>query len=130
MKEKTNGVDANKTKVITDKVRFSYLHVFEAVAMEGQTGDKKYSVSLIIPKKNKALVKKIRDAIEIAKDLGKSSKFNGKLPSNLKIPLRDGDVERPDDEAYKNCWFVTASSKTKPGLVDTDLDPIMSQDDL
>jgi hypothetical protein len=117
------------TKVITGKVRFSYLHVFEPTAIdEGQ--EKKYSVSLIIPKSDKKTIAAINKAIEAAKEAGKTSKFGGKIPANLKTPLRDGDEERPDDEAYEGSFFLNANCKTRPGLVDKHLQPIMNQDDL
>jgi hypothetical protein len=121
--------EALATKVITGKCRLSYLHVFEPVAIEeGQ--DKKYSVSLIIPKSDTVTVKKIKAAIEAAKESGKTSKFGGKVPPALKTPLRDGDVDRPDDEVYAGSYFINANCKTKPGLVDKDLNPIMDQNEL
>ena len=117
-----------KTKVITTKVRFSYLNVFEARAVqEGQ--DKKYSVSLIIPKTDKELLKKIKAAITFAAEEGKTKKFGGKVPANLKTPLRDGDVDRPDDEAYAGCYFIAANNKTKPGLVDKNGHTYLNEDD-
>ncbi len=117
------------TKVITGLVRFSYLHIWEAVAIqEGQ--DKKYSASLIIPKSDKATLAKVKAAIEAAKEQGKVSKFGGKLPANLKIPLRDGDIERPEDDAYANSYFINANAKTKPGIVDRDLNPVLAQDEV
>lgn len=125
----TKAADNSAMKVITDKVRFSYLHVWEPVAIqEGQT--KKFSVSLIIPKSNKALVKKIRDAIAAAAEAGKAKVFKGKIPANLKTPLRDGDEERPDDEAYANSFFVNANATTKPGIVDKDVNPILDQNEV
>lgn len=115
------------TKVVTSKVRFSYAHVFEPSAIEeGQT--KKYSVSLIIPKSDTKLVSKIKAAIKAALEEGKA-KFGGKIPANYKNPLRDGDEERPDDEAYKDSYFINANSVRKPGIVDENLDPIMDQDE-
>ena len=118
---------AVSTKVITSKVRFSYVQVFEPSAIEeGQT--KKYSVSIIIPKSDKKLIKKIQDAIAQALEEGKA-KFGGRIPANYKNPLRDGDVERPDDEAYENSMFVNANSIRKPGLVDENTDPIMDRDE-
>jgi len=127
MNEKTTEAVAS-TKVITGLVRFSYLHVWEAVSIqEGQ--DKKYSASLIIPKSDKATLAKINAAIAAAKEAGKA-KFGGKIPPNLKIPLRDGDVERPEDDAYANAYFVNASAKTKPGIVDAAVAPIMDQDEM
>jgi len=104
----------NSTKIVTGKVRFSYANVWEPKASDD--GEKKYSVSLIIPKSDKTTIKKIREAIEAAKKAG-IAKFNGKIPANLKIPLRDGDEER-EDENYKNSFFVNANGKIKPGIID------------
>ncbi|QOR34422.1 DUF2815 family protein [Clostridium sp. 'deep sea'] len=117
-----------ETKVTTGLVRFSYLNVWEPrAASEGQ--DPKYSVSLIIPKSDKKTIKKIEKAIENAKLAGKASKFNGKLPANLKTPLRDGDEER-DDEAYENSYFLNATSKTKPGVIDRSGNRILDQEEI
>lgn len=95
------------------KVRFSYVHVWEPDSIDG--GDGKYSVSLIIPKSDKALVAKIQACIENAYKQG-VGKFGGKLPTIWKNPLRDGDAERGEDEAYKGCYFINASSQRKPGV--------------
>ncbi len=105
----------NLTKVVTGKVRFSYAHVFEPV--KDDDGNEKYSVSLIIDKDDKKTISAINKAIEAAKESG-ITKFGGKIPSKLKLPLRDGDEEREDDEVYKDKYFVNANCKTKPGLVD------------
>jgi hypothetical protein len=113
------------TKVITGEVRFSFPHVFEPSAMEGQKA--KYSVSLIIRKDDEATLTKIRAAIDEALELGKSAKFGGKIPPVWKNPLRDGDNERPDDEAYKNSFFVNANSDNAPGVVDASVNPILDR---
>jgi hypothetical protein len=117
----------SSTKVITGKVRFSYAHVFEPSAIN-EGDDKKYSVSILIPKKDLETLAKIKKAVEAAKQEGKG-KWNGKIPPVLKLPLRDGDAERPDDEAYEGMMFLNASSKNKPGIVDENTDPVMSKDD-
>lgn len=104
------------TKVITGIVRFSYLHVWEPAKIEGSE-DEKYSVSLIIPKNDTETLNNIKKAIEAAKEAGKNSKFGGKIPANLKLPLRDGDIDREDDENYANCYFINANCKIQPGLV-------------
>lgn len=104
------------TKVITGIVRFSYLHVWEPAKIEGSE-DEKYGVSLIIPKNDTETLNNIKKAIEAAKEAGKNSKFGGKIPANLKLPLRDGDIDREDDENYANCYFINANCKIQPGLV-------------
>lgn len=115
------------TKVITGKVRFSFPHVFEPSGMEGQK--EKYSVSLIIPKSDEKTLAEVRAAIDEALEAGKAGKFGGKLPPVFKNPLRDGDAERPDDEAYKNSFFVNANSDNKPGVVDASVKPILDRDE-
>lgn len=117
----------NKTKVITGKVRFSYANLWEPKSING--GDEKYSVSLIIPKDDTKTINEIKAAIEAAKQDGKA-KFGGKIPANLKLPLRDGDIDRPDDEAYKNSYFVNANSKDKPQIVDKNVKPVLDQSEV
>jgi hypothetical protein len=123
------GQEINPTKVVTGKVRFSYLHVFEPAAND-DGGEKKYSASLIISKKDKKTLDMMYAAEKAAKELGKT-KWGGKIPGNLAPSvIRDGDAEREGDEAYAGAMFVNCSCKTKPGLVDRSLSPIMDQDDL
>lgn len=111
-------------KVITEKVRFSYANVWEAKSING--GEEKYSISLIIHKSDKVTINKIKAAIEEAKKEG-LSKLGGKIPTNLKTPLRDGDIDKSDDEAYENSYFINANSNTKPGIVDKNVQPIIDQ---
>lgn len=121
--------EISSTKVVTGLVRFSYAHVFEPKAIQ-QNQDPKYSVSLIIPKSDKDTVAKIKAAIEAAKVEG-TAKFGGKIPPTLKLPLRDGDEERPDDEAYRNAYFVNANAgaNNRPQVVDRDLNPILDKEE-
>lgn len=118
----------NPTKVITGPdTRWSYANVWTPKSING--GDAKYSVSLIIPKSDKRTIAKIEAAIEAAYREGEAKlKGNGRsVPalSVLKTPLRDGDTERPDDEAYADSYFVNANSSTAPGIVDADRQPII-----
>lgn len=117
-----------KTGLTTGKVRFSYLQVLEPKAVMG--GDPKYSASLIIPKSDKKTIKAIEKCIENAKIIGKISKFGGKIPKNLKISFHDGDEDREDDEAYEDSMYVSANSKTQPGIVDKDLNAILDPDEI
>ena len=114
----------NKTKVITGVVRLSYANVWEPKSINGS--DEKYSVSLIIPKSDKKTIQEIKDAVKSAKQEGKS-KFDGKIPANLKHPLKDGDIEKPDEEAYKDSYFVNANSNERPQIVDKSVNPILDQ---
>lgn len=104
------------TKAILRNVRLSYVHLFKPEAAEG-SNDLKYSVSIIIPKDDAENISKIKSAISAATQAGIAGKFQGKKPAGLKSPLRDGDEDRPDDPAYENCYFINASSRTKPEVV-------------
>jgi hypothetical protein len=120
----------NSTKVVTGKVRFCYANVFEPTAMnEGDTP--KYNICVLIPKSDTATIDKIKKAIEAAKEAGKAklADKNGRIPANLKLPLRDGDEERPDDPAFEGHYFINANSMRQPSIVDRSLNPIMSRDE-
>lgn len=103
------------SKVVTGMVRLSYAHLHEPKSIEGS--EPKYSVSLIIPKSDTSTLKAINEAIKEAQEEGKG-KWGGKIPANLKLPVRDGDEERPDDEAYADSYFINANSVRKPEIVD------------
>ncbi|MGF7049125.1 hypothetical protein J2T13_003633 [Paenibacillus sp. DS2015] len=107
------AIDNTTTKVITGKARLSYAHIFEASSIDG--GEEKFSTSILIPKSDKATLQKIKAAVDVLKQQA-MDKNNGKLPAKFKTPLRDGDEERPDDEAYADHYFFNASSKNKPGI--------------
>jgi hypothetical protein len=109
----------NETKVITGKVRLSYANLFEPKSINGS--DPKYSVSLIIPKSDKQQIAIIEQAIKNAMERDKG-KWNGKVPANLKTPLRDGDEERPDDENYADSYFLNANSTKAPAVVGLEKD--------
>lgn len=124
---------SNPMKVITGPdTRWSYANVWEPKSING--GAPKYSVSLIIPKSDTKTVARVKAAIEAAYHEGESKlKGNGKsVPalSVIKTPLRDGDLERPDDAAYANAYFINANATSAPGIVDADLNPIMTRSEV
>lgn len=105
--------DNQSTKVVTGKVRLSYANVWEPQSIDG--GDPKYSTSILIPKEDKETLRKIKAVVDALKEQA-AAKYNGKVPAKFHTPLRDGDEERPDDEAYAGHYFFNASSKNKPGI--------------
>ena len=119
------------TKIISAKAepaRFSYAHVFEPKAIND--GDEKYSVSILIDKTHKSTLSRIAKAIKAA--IAEGEEKHGKKwskGSNFKLPLRDGDEERDEDEAYEGMYFLNANSKRKPQIVDAELNPITDEDD-
>ena len=117
------------TKVITGvNTRLSYFHGWEPVSING--GKERYSVSVLIPKSDAETIKAIEMAVDAAIEEG-IAKFGGKKPNKaaIKLPLRDGDIER-DDEAYKGHYFVNANSTTAPQIVDKAVKPILDRDEV
>lgn len=109
-----NNNTAPATKVIVP-CRISFANIWEPKSINGS--DEKYSVSLLIPKDDKTTLVKIKKAIEAAKEAAKEKKWNGKIPANLKLPMHDGDIDRPDDENYAGHFFFNATSKDAPQIV-------------
>lgn len=116
--------DAKLTTVITPKdepVRLSYVNLL--TPRETDSGESKYGATILIPKtavKTKAM---IDAAVEAAIQAGISSRFNGKRPAMLNLPLHDGDGTRPSDgEPYgpecKGHWVLNATSRQQPGVID------------
>lgn len=112
----------NATKVVVP-CRISFANIWEPKSINGS--EEKYSVSLLISKDDKTTLTKIHKAIEAAKESAKSKKWNGKIPANLKLPIHDGDIDRPDDENYAGCFFFNATSKDAPQIVDRKVQPII-----
>lgn len=120
----------NRCKVITGKeTRLSYAHVWEPAAING--GKPKYSVCAVWPKTDEETTRKVRESIEAAYHDGEAKLMgNGKsVPplTAIKYPLRDGDLERPDDPAFAGMWFVNANTDKAPGIVDLACNPILDR---
>lgn len=85
-----------------------------------------FRTSALIPKRDKELVAQIEDAIEEAKEYGKTAKWGGKIPRNLKIAFQDGDEtdldKYPENEGH---YLLNCRSKKRVGLVDIDRQPIL-----
>lgn len=109
-----NETNKNATRVKVP-CRVSFCNLFEPQTMMNGA-DAKYSCSCLIDKNDKKTLLAVHNAIEAAKENGKA-RWGGKIPANLKLPLRDG-IEREDDEAYKDCMFFNCSNREKPQVVD------------
>lgn len=117
------------TKVVTGKVRFSYVQLFEAKATDG--GAPKYSVQLIIPKNDTTTLGKIRAAITEAAENFRKKNGAASLPAKPIDPLHDGDGVKPSSgEPYgpecKGCYVmsISCSETQKPVVVDAFGNPI------
>lgn len=130
-------VEFNTTKVVTGKVRFSFVNVFEARAF-GENQEPKYSVMLLIPKSDIGTITRIKKAIDAAAQKGLATKFGGKLPAILRTTFKDADKDTDQDgEVFATKWPETAghyiinvSSKNAPQIVDANLNPIIDPSEL
>lgn len=106
------------TKVVTNKVRLSYVNLLEAKAFGEQ--DVKYSCMLLIPKSDKGTLTAIEEAIDNAIEVDGGQKLKGVKRANVKTTLRDGDTEMDTEERpeFKGMMFMNVSSKSKPGILD------------
>lgn len=112
----------NKCNVTTGEARLSYVHLLEPYAFN-EGDEKKYSVTLLIPKSDTATMQRIRAAEEAAAERGVSSKWGGKRPARLDSIVHDGD----EDEAEENhgCWRLSASNKSRVQVLDANVQPII-----
>lgn len=123
----------NLTHVVTGKVRFSYMHVFQPYAQQ-QGADPKYSTTILVHKSDLQTKALIDAAIEAAKQQG-ASKWGGVIPPILAICVHDGDGVRPSDgmpfgEECRGHWVFTASSKQPPKVVDAQVQPVLDQNEV
>ena len=111
-------------KVLTGEVRLSYLTVITPrAANPGE--DPKYSVRLMIPKSDMATKADIDASIQAAVQaaLNNPKVWGGVMPPKMEMPVHDGDGEKPKggpyEEECRGHWIINASTKGKPGVVDT-----------
>ena len=119
----------NAKKVVTGEVRLSFPHLFEPFAFDGQ--DEKYSVMLLISKKDKTTLDALRAAEKAATEAGKDSKWGGKIPKDLLSIIHDADEDgtAEDYPERKGCYYMTVSAgvRFRPGVVDRDVQPILDE---
>lgn len=107
-------------KIMTPEFRVSYPNVFQARAdFDGQ--EPKFSIVMLFDKKTDitALKKLAQSVVE------EKWPDPAKRPKNLRNPFRDGDKEKEGMDGYAGVIFLRAASKTRPGLVDQALQPII-----
>lgn len=117
------------SNLVTGKVRFSYANVFEP--RETQSGEEKYSVTLLIPKSDTDTYQRIVAEINKCLQEAVASVFKGVMPANPRLPLYDGDGLRESGEEFsaecKGHWVISAKSNLAPEVVDASCQPIISK---
>lgn len=114
--------------MLTGVFRASYAYVFEPQASQNG-GEPKYQITMLIPKTDTATVWAIQAGINQALQDGLQRVFGGQMPARPENPLYDGDGVRKNGEPFgeecRGCWVVRASSKTRPSVVDLNVQPII-----
>ena len=118
----------NDTKVVFGPCHLSFPHLFAKKKFDGDTGDGKYMVTVMIPKKEKETINAINKAIETAKAAGIAKKWGGKEPRKLTLPLMDGDDA--NDELMHGHYTIKAKSNMRPGVLDKERNPIVDEEEI
>lgn len=109
------------TKVITGKVRFSYVHIFEPDTPQGGEAPK-YSITLLIPKSDITTVGKIKAAMAEARESFVQRNGVNSLPAKPVHTLKDGDGTKDNGDDFgpecKGCYVIRVKSNQKPVVVD------------
>ena len=116
-------------KVVTGKVRFSFVHVFEPdVPQDGNESEARYSVTLLISKSDTATLGKIKAAMAEAREIFVQRNGASSLPAKPNHTLKDGDGTKDNGDEYgpecKGCYVIRVKSKQKPVIVDSFLNEI------
>jgi hypothetical protein len=124
--------DPAKQNVVTGKVRLSFAHVWEPYSFPGDTGEPKYSTMLLIPKGDTQTIKELREAQKAALSEGSDRFWKGSTPKAWADSIHDGDEEGDLEKSPELAGhlYMSVSSKTKPGIVDRNVKPILDQSEV
>ena len=103
------------TKVVTGSVKLNYVNIKEARS-NALSSEPKYSITIIIHKESNTM-DKIYEGIYNATKNGLDI-WGGKVPDNLITCLKDGDATGRKE--YEDSFYINATSKYKPQVVDKD----------
>jgi hypothetical protein len=120
---KTATQNSAKT-VVTGECRGSYVNVFKP-KLNDMSGKEEYGMALLIPKTDTATINALKKAAAVAA----GEKWPTTKPANMRNPLRDGDVERPDDANYAGHYWINVKSQNPVGIVDRNLALLTSPSD-
>ena len=120
-------------KIYTPKFRVSFPNVFEPRVMgEDPNGKKKYSLTMLFAmaeiKKDPAQMK-LWEEMKKALMAAAREEWGDKIPKDLKSPFRDGKEKEQYDGYGEGIIFASASSTSRPGLVDRNNARIISAED-
>jgi len=116
-------------KVKLSNVRLAFPELFEAKSGKDGEGEPKFRASFIIDPKNPCLAA-IRDAIDAVGKEKWGAKWEAVkkgIESKDHTCLHDGD-NKADYDGYEGNFFVSASNKSRPLVIDADKTPLVQSD--
>lgn len=102
-------------KIVTGKVRASYVNVFKP-RLNQLSNSEDYSMAILIPKEDKKTIDGIVKIIQTHMD----EKHGKNYPKEWRNPLRDGDEHESPD--YKGHYYMNVKSNRKPAIVGAEKD--------
>ena len=114
-------------KHITGKVRLSFPNLFKP-EMGGQFPSKQYKASFLWDKNDKACIEDLK-ALKIKVLATAKAAFGFAKLSEFAHPFREGN-DKPELDGYKDCIFITAKSKYRPGVVNGQMNEITEESDI
>ena len=108
------------SKVITGEVRFHYVNVLHPHKFDYQE-EPQYQICILVPKDDIDNVTALKQAIHEA-----FIRIKDPAP-DWWDPLRDGDLEHPEDPAFRGMYYLNAKSRQSPGVVDADRNKITDE---
>ena len=118
------------TRVVTDKVRFSFCNVCSP-RRNDFNGKDEFSTQILVAKSDTTTVAALKDAARAAL----ATKWGDKVPTKVRNPMRDGDTETKGDGSalgpeYKHHFFMTVKSSKRPGIIDSSGVELLGLDDV
>jgi len=118
------------TRVVTDKVRFSFCNVCSPRRNEFN-GKDEFSTQILVAKSDTTTVAALKAAAKAAL----VTKWGDKVPAKARNPMRDGDTETKVDGSalgpeYKDHFFMTVKSSKRPGIIDSSGVELLGSDDV
>lgn len=104
--------------------RLAYVNCWKPKSSYG--GPEKYSAALVISKEDADTIDKVKSLIEKITTESLPT-FGGKIPSNMRLPLHDGDCDNPDNPIFKNSYYINAKSTEAPQIVNNNCETITNQ---
>lgn len=87
-------------------------------------GRSTYQIVLIFKKSDKDKLQALAQAV---KETAVAA-FGASPKGKIRMPIRDGDADRPGYKEFADSYFVTASSERKPQVVNRRREPILDAD--